>query len=99
MNEDEMNALNRADPAGKPEAMRHRHRHWFSQSPAQWPELQEEPIPAPAWVLLVNISEDSHEYRIRAELPELKNVDTGVSAEFKDGVLAVHLAKAGKTRP
>jgi HSP20 family protein len=130
------------------EALRHGLGSLFSQSPAQWPEGQEEQIAVPEWAPLVDISEDDKEYLIKAELPEVKPEDvkvtaeegtltiTGerkfekeekgkkyhrversygtfvrnfsfpddaspakVSAEFKDGVLSVHLTKIEKAKP
>ena len=48
---------------------------------------------------LVDITEDDREYRIKAELPEVRKEDVKVAAEFKDGVLAVRLTKNEKARP
>ena len=115
---------------------------------ARRPEGYEEPLSVPEWTPLVDISEDTKEYLIKAELPEVKKEDvkitmedgtltiTGdrkfekeengkkyhrverafgsfgrsfslpddaspakVTADFKDGVLKVHLAKNEKARP
>jgi len=112
------------------------------------PERQEQLMTVAEWAPLVDISEDDQEYRIKAELPEVRKEDvkvtaergtltimgerkfeqteTGrkyhrveraygsfgrcfalpddaspakVSAEFKDGVLIVHLVKDEKVKP
>lgn len=130
------------------EALRHGLTGLFARSPVHLPEGQEEQIAVPEWAPLVDISEDEKEYRIKAELPEVKREDvkvtaeegtltiTGarkfekeekgrryhrveraygtfgrsfslpddaspakVSAEFKDGVLTVHLVKDVKAKP
>ena len=47
----------------------------------------------------MGITEDDREYRIKAELPEVRKEDVKVAAEFKDGVLAVRLTKNEKARP
>ena len=143
-----MNALTRWNQLKQLEALQHGLGTLFSRSPTQWPEGQEEPIAVAEWAPLVDISEDDREYRIKAELPEVKKEDvkvtaeegtltiTGerkfekeekgrkyhrveraygsflrsfslpadanpakVSAEFKDGVLTVHLVKDEKAKP
>ena len=120
----------------------------FKRAQSPVPEGKEEPMRVADWSPLVDISEDSKEYLIKAELPEVKKEDvkitlsegmltiTGdrkfekeengkkyhrveraygsfvrtfslpddaspgkVRAEFKDGVLKVHLAKDAKARP
>jgi len=112
------------------------------------PGAQKEPVAAPEWSPLVDISEDENEYLIKAELPEVRKEDVKVtaeagtltimgerkfengeqgkkyhrveraygtfgrsfslpddaspakvSAEFKDGVLTVHLLKDEKAKP
>ena len=120
----------------------------FGRRQAPRPEGQEELMRVPEWTPLVDISEDTKEYLIKTELPEVKREDvkittedgtltiTGdrkfekeengkkyhrveraygsfgrsfslpddaspakVTADFKDGVLKVHLAKNEKARP
>jgi HSP20 family protein len=143
-----MNTLTRWNQLKQLEALQHGLGSLFSRSPRQWPEGQEEPMAVAEWAPLVDISEDDKEYRIKAELPEVKKEDvkvtaeagtltiTGerkfekeekgrkfhrveraygsfgrtfslpddaspakVSAEFKDGVLTVHLVKDQKAKP
>ncbi len=143
-----MNALTRWNQLKQLEALQHGLGTLFSRSPTQWPEGQEEPIAVAEWAPLVDISEDDREYRIKAELPDVKKEDVKVTAEegtltimgerkfekeekgkkyhrveraygsfgrsfslpddaspgkvtaeFKDGVLSVHLAKTQKAKP
>ena len=143
-----MNTLTRWNQLRQLEALQHGLGGLFSRSPAQWPEGQEEQIAVPEWAPLVDISEDDEEYRIKAELPDVKKEDVKVtaqkgtltimgerkfekeekgrryhrveraygsfgrsfslpddaspakvSAEFKDGVLTVHLVKDAKAKP
>ncbi len=143
-----MNALTRWHQLKELEALRHGLGSMFSRSPVHVPEGQEEQIAVPEWAPLVDISEDDKEYRIKAELPEVKKEDVKVTAqegtltimgerkfekeekgrryhrveraygsfgrsfslpddvnpakvtaEFKDGVLTVHLMKDEKAKP
>jgi HSP20 family protein len=143
-----MNALKRWNQLKELEALRHGLGSMFSHSPVHVPEGQEEQIAVPEWAPLVDISEDDGEYRIKAELPDVKKEDVKVtaqkgtltimgerkfekeekgrryhrveraygsfgrsfslpddaspakvSAEFKDGVLTVHLVKDAKAKP
>jgi HSP20 family protein len=143
-----MNALTRWNQLRQLEALQHGLGSLFSRSPVQWPEGQEEPLAVAEWAPLVDISEDDHEYLIKAELPEVKKEDVKVTAEegtltimgerkfekeekgkkyhrveraygsfgrsfslpddaspakvraeFKDGVLTVHLVKTEKAKP
>jgi len=143
-----MNALTRWHQLKELEALRHGLGSMFSRSPIHVPEGQEEQIAVPEWAPLVDISEDVKEYRIKAELPEVKKEDVKVTAqegtltimgerkfekeekgrryhrveraygsfgrsfslpddvnpakvtaEFKDGVLTVHLMKDEKAKP
>jgi len=48
---------------------------------------QPQPIVAPEWSPLVDISEDEREYLIKAELPEVKKEDVKVTAE--EGTLTI----------
>ena len=143
-----MNTLTRWNQLRQLEDLQHGLGSLFSRAPTQWSEGQEEPMAVAEWAPLVDISEDDHEYLIKAELPEVKKEDVKVtaeegtltimgerkfvkgekgrkyhrmertygsfgrsfalpddaspakvSAEFKDGVLSVHLAKTEKARP
>jgi HSP20 family protein len=143
-----MNAFTRWNQRKQFEALQQSLNTLFSRSPTQWPEGQEEPIAVAEWAPLVDISEDDREYRIQAELPDVRKeavkvtAEEGtltimgerkfekeengrkyhrieraygsfgrtfslpndaspakVSAEFKDGVLTVHLAKTEKAKP
>lgn len=143
-----MNALTRWNQLKELEALRHGLGSMFSRSPVHAPEGQDEQIAVPEWAPLVDISEDDKEYRIKAELPDVKKEDVKVTAqegtltimgerkfekeekgrryhrveraygsfgrsfslpndvnpakvtaEFKDGVLTVHLMKDEKAKP
>ena len=143
-----MNALKRWNRLKDMEAFQHGLDSFLSRSSAHWPEGQEEPLAVAEWSPLVDISEDEKEYRIKAELPEVKKEDVKVTAEsgtltimgerkfekeekgrkfhrveraygsfgrsfslpddaspakvsadFKDGVLTVHLVKDEKAKP
>ena len=143
-----MNALKRWNQLKELEALHLGLSSLFGRPAALGPEGHEEQISVPEWAPLVDISEDDHEYLIKAELPEVKREDVKVtaeegtltimgerkfekedkgkkyhrieraygsfgrsfslpedaspakvSAEFKDGVLTVHLAKTAKAKP
>lgn len=94
-----MKALTRWDQSTQIAALHQGLRELFSRSPAQWPERQEEPLAAAAWAPLIDISEDEHEYRIKAGFLPGRNQDAPVSAEVLDGMLTVHLAKKEKAKP
>jgi len=143
-----MNAFTRWNQLKEMEALRQGLGGLLTRSPALRPEGQEELRAVAEWAPLVDISEDDHEYLIKAELPEVKKEDVKVtaedgtltimgerkfekeeknkkyhrveraygsfgrsfslpddanpakvSAEFKDGVLTVHLAKDEKAKP
>lgn len=82
-----MNALTQWNQLRQLEALQHSLGSLFSRSPAQWREGQEEPLAVAEWAPLVDISEDDHEYRIKAELPEVKKEDVRVTAE--EGTLTI----------
>ena len=143
-----MNALKRWNRLKDLEAFQHGLDSLLGRSSIHQPEGQEEPMAVPEWAPLVDISEDDKEYRIKAELPDVKKEDVKVtaqegtltimgerkfekeekgrryhrveraygtfgrsfslpddaspakvSAEFKDGVLTVHLVKDEKAKP
>ena len=143
-----MNTLTRLNQLRQLEALQHGLGSLFGRSPVHLPEGQEEQLAVPEWSPLVDISEDDKEYRIKAELPEVRKEDVKVtaeagtltimgerkfeqeekgrryhrveraygsfgrsfslpddaspakvSAEFKDGVLTVHLMKDEKAKP
>ena len=143
-----MNALKRWNRLKDMEAFQHGLDSFLSRSSHHWPEGREEPLAVTEWSPLVDISEDDKEYRIKAELPEVKKEDVKVTAEagtltimgerrfekeeksrkyhrveraygsfgrsfslpedaspanvvaeFKDGVLTVHLLKDEKAKP
>lgn len=142
-----MNPLKRWNHLKDLEAFQHNLDSLLQYSRVQ-PESQEEPLAVTEWSPLVDISEDDKEYRIKAELPEVRKEDVKVtaeegtltimgerkfeqeeksrkyhrvervygrfgrtfslpddaspakvSAEFKDGVLTVHLMKDEKAKP
>lgn len=143
-----MNALKRWNRMKDMEAFQQRLDSFMSSAPTLGPERQQEPLAVVEWSPLVDISEDDKEYRIKAELPEVKKADVKVTAEagtltimgerkfeaeekgrkfhrveraygsfgrsfslpddanpvkvtaeFKDGVLTVHLIKDEKAKP
>ena len=143
-----MNALKRWNQLKNMEAFQHSLEGLLTRPAAHWPEGQEPSSAVAEWSPLVDISEDDKEYRIKAELPEVKKEDvkvtaeegtltitgerkfekeekdrkyhrieraygtfgrsfslpvdasaTKVTAEFKDGVLIVHLVKDEKAKP
>ncbi|TAL07388.1 MAG: Hsp20/alpha crystallin family protein [Verrucomicrobia bacterium] len=143
-----MNVLARWNQLREMEALQHGRTNLINRSPVHRPEGQIEPVAVAEWSPLVDISEDETEYRIKAELPEVRKEDVKVtaqegtltimgerkfeqeekgrkyhrveraygsfgrsfslpddasparvSAEFKDGVLTVHLVKDEKIKP
>ena len=143
-----MNTLTRWNQLRQLEALQQGLGSLCGRSPVHLPEGQEEQLAVPEWSPLVDISEDDKEYRIKAELPEVRKEDVKVtaeagtltimgerkfeqeekgrryhrveraygsfgrsfslpddvspakvSAEFKDGVLTVHLVKDEKAKP
>src|SRR6266567_648830 len=103
-----MNALAHWNQFKELEALHNSLGSLFGRPQAQRLEGQEELMRVPEWTPLVDISEDTKEYLIKAELPEVKKEDVKITmedgtltitADFKDGVLKVHLAKNEKPRP
>ena len=138
--------MNTVNQSKEMENFQHNLDNLVKYAPVRKPVGLEEPLPAAEWSPLVDISEDDHEYLIKAELPEVLRADVrvtaeagaltimgerkfekeekgkryhrveraygsfgrtfqlpsdvnpnNVSAEFKDGVLSVHLIKNEKT--
>jgi len=143
-----MNTLKRWNQLKDIETFQHNLDSLLRHSSTLHPPVQREPVAAPEWSPLVDISEDGREYLIKAELPEVKKEDVKVaadagmltimgerkfengeqgkkyhrveraygtfgrsfslpinvnpakiSAEFKDGLLTVHLMKDEKANP
>src|SRR5207245_1789622 len=145
-----MNSLTRWNPFREMEDVQRRMSSLFDWSPFRRTSLltDDESITAAEWAPLVDIAEDTKEYLIKVELPEIHKEDVKVTvesgtltisgerkaekeekgrkfhrleryygrfersftipddaeandvkAEFKDGVLRVHLAKSEKARP
>jgi HSP20 family protein len=143
-----MNTIKRQDQLTRMETFQHNLDSLLRHSSTLPSGTQQQPVAAPEWSPLVDISEDEREYLIKAELPEVKKQDVKVtteagtltimgerkfengeqgkkyhrveraygtfgrsfalpadanpakaSADFKDGVLTVHLLKDEKARP
>lgn len=82
-----MNALTRWNQLKELEALRRDLGGTFSHSPVHVPEGQEEQFAVPEWAPLVDISEDDKEYRIDAELSDVKKEDVKVTAQ--EGTLTI----------
>jgi HSP20 family protein len=143
-----MNAMTQWNQWRQLEALQHGLGGLLARAPGQWPEGREERMSVAEWAPLVDISEDATEYRIKAELPEIRRENVkvtaeegtltisgerkfdkeengmryhrversygsfvrnfslpddasaaNVTAEFKEGVLTVHLAKTERPKP
>jgi HSP20 family protein len=66
------------------EDLQHNLRGLFSRSRASWPERT---VRVPQWVPVVDFSEDSRGYVLRAELPQVRRED--VSINLEDGMLTI----------
>ncbi|HEX5398855.1 MAG TPA: Hsp20/alpha crystallin family protein [Verrucomicrobiae bacterium] len=82
-----MNTLTRWNQLKELEALRRDLGGMFSHSPVRMPEGQEEQFSVPEWAPLVDISEDDKEYRIDAELSDVKKGDVKVTAQ--EGTLTI----------
>ncbi len=82
-----MNAITRWDPFKEMEEMNRRLSSIFGLAPARTANGQEETMTVAQWSPLVDITEDDHEYLIKAELPEVKKEDVKVTVE--NGTLAI----------
>jgi len=76
-----VNALKRWNQLKDVEAFQHGLESLLRRSLVNRPAGQEEPMAVAEWSPLVDISEDDTEYRIKAELPEVKREDVKVTAE------------------
>ncbi len=105
-----MNQLMRWNPFKEMDELQDRLATLFGRLPPH--RDQDERLTLAQWAPLVDIIEDEKEYLIKAELPEVRKEDvkvsvtvpesadaSKVSAEFKNGVLTVHLAKDEKAKP
>lgn len=82
-----MNAITRWDPFKEMEEMNRRLSSIFGLAPARTANGQEETMTVAQWSPLVDITEDEHEYLIKAELPEVKKEDVKVTVE--NGTLTI----------
>lgn len=82
-----MNVLKRWDHLKELEALQLGLAGLLGRSTAHWPESAEEPIAVPEGAPLMDISEDDHDYLLKAGLPEVKPEDVIVTAE--DGTLTI----------
>ena len=94
-----MNALTHGNQLERLEALQHGLGSLFTPSPVHDPEARAKPLAVPRWAPVADIHEDDREYRLTVELPEVKDEDGKVSAEFKDRVLTVHLTKKHESIP
>lgn len=82
-----MNAITRWDPFKEMEEVNRRLSSIFGLAPARTANGQEETMTVAQWSPLVDITEDDHEYLIKAELPEVKKEDVKVTVE--NGTLTI----------
>lgn len=83
-----MNALKHRDPLKGMETFQHNLDSLLRHSSTLHPRTQQqEPVVAPEWSPLVDISEDEKEYLIKAELPEVRKEDVKVTADA--GILTI----------
>jgi HSP20 family protein len=79
--------VSRWDPAREFNEMQDRMSSFFDRFPLRLGNGQEETLTLTDWEPLVDISEDSKEYLIKVELPEIKKEDVKISVE--DGVITI----------
>jgi HSP20 family protein len=82
-----MNALKRWQQQKVMEAWQQVLGSFVNRPPVPWPEGQQEPLAVAEWSPLVDISEDSKQYQVKAELPEMKREDVKVAVV--DGTLTI----------
>jgi len=76
-----MNALKHRDQLNNMETFQHNLDSLLRRSSTLHRGTRQEPVVAPEWSPLVDISEDEKEYLIKAELPEVRKEDVKVTAE------------------
>jgi HSP20 family protein len=76
-----MNTITRWNQLNELEALHRGLSGLFNRPKVLGAEGPEEPLVVAEWVPLVDISEDEHEYLIKAELPEVRKEDVKVTAE------------------
>ncbi len=143
-----MSTITRWDPFHELDDLQHRLSNLFGRAPVKKSGERQEALRVAEWAPLVDITEDSKEYVIKAEIPEVSKDDMKinvqndvltisgerkyekeendkkhhrieraygsflrsftipedadpeqVSAEFRDGLLRVHLAKTARAKP
>ncbi len=82
---EEWGLLARWSPLREMEQMQNRMERLLGSWPT-WPELKV-PMTSAEWSPLVDITEDEHEYLVKAEVPEVKKEDLKVKVE--DGTLSI----------
>lgn len=82
-----MNTLMRWDPIRELDELHNRLGSFFGRQPARLDHEREEQMTVAQWAPLVDITEDDHEYLIKAELPEIRREDVKVTVE--NGVLNI----------
>jgi HSP20 family protein len=76
-----MNTLKRWNQLKDMETFQHNLDNLMRHSSTLHSGRQQEPVAAPEWSPLVDISEDENQYLIKAELPEVRKEDMKVTAE------------------
>lgn len=76
-----MNAVTRWNPFKEMEDMQGRLSSLLGLTPTRWNSGKEETMTVAQWAPLVDITEDDHEYLIKAELPEVRKEDVKVTVE------------------
>ena len=82
-----MNMLTRWDPFREMDDLQKRVNSIFGLAPQRAANGKEETMIVAQWLPLVDITEDGHEYLIKAELPEVRKEDVKVTVE--SGVLTI----------
>ncbi len=76
-----MNAVTRWNPFKEMDDMQSRLSSLLGLAPTRWNNGKEETMTVAQWAPLVDITEDDHEYLIKAELPEVRKEDVKVTVE------------------
>lgn len=82
-----MTTLTRWDPFKEMEELQDRLGTFFGRAASKTGAGTKEAMTVPQWAPLVDITEDSKEYLIKAELPEVKREEINVTVD--DGVLSI----------